>query len=82
MKIEIILDRRQSISPAVQEALYQALLERLSECYPDISLRIAVGSAMALNVSRATSDDKAAAIELVQSVWEDADSWMPEAELA
>ena len=49
---------------------------------PDIHVRVAPGSAMALTVSRASKEDKELAEAMVQEVWENAESWMPEENVA
>lgn len=82
MKVEIIIDRKHQVSQSIMDALYQALLTRLEERYPDVQVRVAAGSAMAMNVTRASREEKEEVEALVQSVWEDADSWMPEEESA
>ncbi|MFR9720489.1 DinI-like family protein [Aeromonas diversa] len=78
MKVEIIIDRKHQITQEVMDALYQALQSRLEERYPDIQVRVAHGSAMAMNITRASKEQKEDLEALVQSVWEEADSWMPE----
>lgn len=78
MKVEIIIDRKHQITQVVMDALYQALQVRLQEIYPDILIRVAHGSAMAMNITRASKEEREELEALVQSVWEEADSWMPE----
>ena len=78
MRLEIIIDRKHQIPTSTMEALRQELLKQLGERFPD--LRVAPGSAMALTVSRASKEDKELAEAMVQEVWENADSWMPEEE--
>ncbi|MEW7867738.1 DinI-like family protein [Aeromonas diversa] len=78
MKVEIIIDRKHQITQEVMDALYQALQRRLEERYTDIQVRVAHGSAMAMNITRASKEQKEDLEALVQSVWEEADSWMPE----
>lgn len=78
MKVEIIIDRKHQITQVVMDALYQALQARLQEIYPDILIRVAHGSAMAMNITRASKEEREELEALVQSVWEEADSWMQE----
>ncbi|MBZ6072132.1 DinI-like family protein [Aeromonas schubertii] len=78
MKVEIIIDRKHQITQVVMDALYQALQARLQEIYPDILIRVAHGNAMAMNITRASKEEREELEALVQSVWEEADSWMPE----
>ena len=82
MRLEIIIDRKHQIPTTTMEALRQALLKQLGEKFPDLHVRVAPGSAMALTVSRASKEDRELAEAMVQEVWENADSWMPEAENA
>ncbi|MFE8730426.1 DinI family protein, partial [Aeromonas hydrophila] len=60
----------------------QELLKQLGEKFPDLHVRVAPGSSMSLTVSRASKEDKELAEAMVQEVWENADSWMPEESLA
>ena len=80
MRLEIIIDRKHQIPTATMEALRQELLKQLGERFPDLHVRVAPGSAMALTVSRASKEDRELAETMVQEVWENAESWMPEAE--
>ena len=80
MRLEIIIDRKHQIPTATMEALRQELLKQLGEQSPDLHVRVAPGSAMALTVSRASKEDRELAEAMVQEVWENAESWMPEAE--
>ena len=80
MRLEIIIDRKHQIPTSTMEALRQELLKQLGERFPDLHVRVAPGSAMALTVSRASKEEKELAEAMVQEVWENADSWMPEEE--
>ena len=80
MRLEIIIGRKHQIPTATMEALRQELLKQLGEQFPDLHVRVAPGSAMALTVSRASKEDRELAETMVQEVWENAESWMPEAE--
>ena len=82
MRLEIIIDKKHQIPTSTMEALRQELLKQLGEPFPDLHVRVAPGSAMALTVSRASKDDRERAEAMVQEVWENSDSWMPEAENA
>ncbi|HCT5130527.1 TPA: DinI family protein [Aeromonas hydrophila] len=78
MRLEIIIDKKHQVATSTMEALRQELLKQLGEKFPDLHVRVAPGSAMALTVSRANKEDKELAEAMVQEVWENADSWMPE----
>jgi len=78
MRLEIIIDKKHQVPTSTMEALRQELLKQLGEKFPDLHVRVAPGSAMALTVSRASKEDKELAEAMVQEVWENADSWMPE----
>ncbi|MCZ4263388.1 DinI family protein, partial [Limimaricola sp. G21655-S1] len=78
MRLEIIIDSKQQIPTSTMEALRQELLKQLGEKFPDIHVRVAPGSAMALTGSRASTEDNALAEAMVQEVWENAESWMPD----
>ena len=58
MRLEIIIDRKHQIPTATMEALRQELLKQLGERFPDLHVRVAPGSAMALTVSRASKEDR------------------------
>ena len=58
MRLEIIIDRKHQIPTATMEALRQELLKQLGEQFPDLHVRVAPGSAMALTVSRASKEDR------------------------
>lgn len=82
MRLEIIIDKKHQIPTSTMEALRQELLKQLGEPFPDLHVRVAPGSAMALTVSRASKEDRERAEAMVQEVWENSDSWMPETENA
>ncbi|PJG58390.1 DinI family protein [Aeromonas cavernicola] len=82
MRLEIIIDKKHQIPTSTMEALRQALLKQLGETFPDLHVRVAPGSTMSLTVSRASKEDKERAEAMVQEVWENADSWMPEESMA
>ena len=82
MRLEIIIDKKHQNPTSTMEALRQELLKQLGEKFPDLHVRVAPGSSMSLTVSRASKEDKELAEAMVQEVWENADSWMPEESLA
>ncbi|MCS3454060.1 DinI family protein [Aeromonas rivuli] len=82
MRLEIIIDRKKQVSPDTMAALEQELLKQLGRRFPDIQVRVAGGSNMALNITRASKEDKELVEELVQEVWENAESWLPESSAA
>ncbi|MFG0833408.1 DinI-like family protein [Aeromonas bivalvium] len=82
MRLEIIIDRKKQVSPDIMAALEQELLKQLGRRFPDIQVRVAGGSNMALNITRASKEEKELLEELVQEVWENAESWMPESSVA
>ncbi|MGY3867689.1 DinI-like family protein [Aeromonas bivalvium] len=82
MRLEIIIDRKKQVSPDIMAALEQELLKQLGRHFPDIQVRVAGGSNMALNITRASKEEKELLEELVQEVWENAESWMPESNVA
>ncbi len=76
MRIEIMIDKEQKISPALLEALESELYRNLRPLYPKAAIRIRKGSANGLELSGLKlAEDKERVMEILQQVWED-DSWL------
>lgn len=75
MRLEIMIDKEQKISPAVLAALESELYRHLEPLYPKTAIRIRKGSANGIELSGLKLDeDKKNVMEILQNVWED-DSW-------
>lgn len=75
MRIEIMIDKEQKVSPAVLNALEAELYKHLTPNYPKTAIRIRKGSANGVELSGLKLDeDKKNVMEILQNVWED-DSW-------
>ncbi|HAS1204034.1 TPA: DinI-like family protein [Enterobacter cloacae] len=76
MRIEIMIDKEQKISPATQEALESELYRNLCPHYLKTAVRIRNGSANGVEQSGLKLDeDKKRVMEIMQKVWED-DNWL------
>lgn len=76
MRIEIMIDKEQKISPATLEALESELYRNLCPHYPKTAIRICKGSANGVELSGLKLDeDKKRVMAIMQKVWED-DSWL------
>nr|WP_321272742.1 DinI-like family protein [uncultured Tolumonas sp.] len=78
MRLEIIIDKKHGIGLETIEALANELNRQLTVKFVDLSIRVATGSAMSMSISKASKEDKVMIEELVQDVWENSESWMPE----
>ena len=78
MRLEIIIDKKHGIALETIEALANELNRQLTVKVSDLSIRVATGSAMSMSISKASKEDKVMIEELVQDVWENSESWMPE----
>lgn len=75
MRVEIMIDKEQKISPAVLTALESELYKHLAPLYPKTAIRIRKGSANGIELSGLRLDeDKKNVMEILQNVCED-DSW-------
>jgi hypothetical protein len=75
MRLDIMIDKEQKISPAVLAALESELYKHLEPLYPKTAIRIRKGSANGIELSGLKLDeDKKNVMEILQNVWED-DSW-------
>lgn len=75
MRIEIMINKEQKISPGILDALEAELYKNFLPIYPDTSIRIRTGSANGVVLSGVRQDDdKKNVMDILQSVWED-DSW-------
>lgn len=75
MRIDIMIDKEQKISPGVLTFLEAELYKNLLPVYPKTSIRIRKGSANGVELSGLKLDaDKKNVMDILQSVWED-DSW-------
>ncbi|MBN7122407.1 DinI family protein [Erwinia billingiae] len=75
MRLEIMIDKEQKISPAILAALESELYKHLEPLYPQTAIRIRKGSANGVELSGLKLDeDKKNVMEILQNVWED-DSW-------
>lgn len=75
MRIDIMIDKEQKISPGVLTSLEAELYKNLLPVYPKTSIRIRNGSANGVELSGLKLDaDKKNVMDILQSVWED-DSW-------
>lgn len=75
MRIDIMIDKEQKISPGVLTSLEAELYKNLLPVYPKTSIRIRKGSANGVELSGLKLDaDKKNVMDIFQSVWED-DSW-------
>ncbi len=76
MRVEIMIDKEQKISPALMEALESELYKNLRPLYPKAAIRIRKGSATGIELSGVKLvEDKERVMEILQQVWED-DSWL------
>ncbi|HGY4333600.1 DinI family protein [Klebsiella pneumoniae] len=76
MRVEIMIDKEQTISPATLVALENELYRNLCPLYPKTTIRIRKGSANGIELSGLKLDeDKKRVMEIMQQVWED-DSWL------
>lgn len=76
MRIDIMIDKEQKISPGVLTSLEAELYKNLLPVYPKTSIRIRKGSANGVELSGLKLDeDKKRVMEIMQQVWED-DSWL------
>ena len=78
MRLENIIDKKHGIGLETIEALANELNRQLTARFTDLSIRVATGSAMSMSISKASKEDKVMIEELVQDVWENSESWMPE----
>ncbi|MFP3522693.1 DinI-like family protein [Pantoea sp. SIMBA_072] len=75
MRIEIMINKEQKISPETFSALEGELYKNFLPIYPDTSIRIRKGSANGVVLSGVRQDDdKKNVMDSLQAVWED-DSW-------
>lgn len=75
MRIEIMINKEQKISPETLSALEAELYKNFLPIYPDTSIRIRKGSANGVVLSGVRQDDdKKNIMDILQAVWED-DSW-------
>lgn len=75
MRIEIMINKEQKISPEILSALEAELYKNFLPIYPDTSIRIRKGSANGVVLSGVRQDDdKKDVMDILQAVWED-DSW-------
>ncbi|ERM10883.1 DNA-damage-inducible protein DinI [Pantoea agglomerans Tx10] len=75
MRIEIMINKEQKISPETLSALEAELYKNFLPIYPDTSIRIRKGSANGVVLSGVRQDDdKKNVMDILQAVWED-DSW-------
>jgi len=78
MRIEIMINKEQKISPETLSALEAELYKNFLPIYPDTSIRIRKGSANGVVLSGVRQDDdKKNVMDILQAVWED-DSWQYE----
>lgn len=76
MRIEIMLDKRQKVSPAIVEAFQAEVHSRVVSLFPATTVRVRQGSVRAIELQGFSLDeDKDRLYEIIQNVWED-DSWM------
>lgn len=78
MRLEIIIDKKHGISLETIEALANELNRQLTARFSDLCIRVATGSAMSMSITKASKEEKTMIEELVQEVWENSESWMPE----
>lgn len=75
MRIEIMINKQQKISPDIITALEAELYRNFLPLYPNASIRIREGNANGVVLSGVRQDDdKENVMGILQSVWED-DSW-------
>ncbi|KGT95270.1 damage-inducible protein DinI [Erwinia typographi] len=75
MRVEIMIDKEQNISPATLTALEEELYKHLVPIYPKTAIRIRKGSANGVELSGLKLDeDKKRVMQILQDVWED-DGW-------
>ena len=75
MRIEIMINKEQKISPETLSALEAELYKNFLPIYPDTSIRIRKGSANGVVLSGVRQDDdKKNVMDILQAAWED-DSW-------
>ncbi|KOA68738.1 DinI-like family protein [Pantoea sp. CFSAN033090] len=75
MRIEIMINKEQKISPETLSALEAELYKNFLPIYPDTSIRIRKRSANGVVLSGVRQDDdKKNVMDILQAVWED-DSW-------
>ncbi|WP_313611557.1 DinI-like family protein [Pantoea piersonii] len=75
MRIEIMINKQQKISPNIITALEAELYRNFLPFYPDTTIRIREGSANGVILSGVRQDDeKKNVMDILQSVWE-YDSW-------
>jgi hypothetical protein len=75
MRIEIMINKEQKISPETLSALEAELYKNFLPIYPDTSIRILKGSANGVVLSGIRQDDdKKNVMDILQAAWED-DSW-------
>lgn len=75
MRIEMMINKEQKISPETLSALEAELYKNFLPIYPDTSIRIRKGSANGVVLSGVRQDDdKKNVMDILQAVWED-DSW-------
>lgn len=76
MRVDILIDKQQKISPATLEALEAELHKNLRPHYPAMAVRIRKGSSNGVELSGIRQDeDKKNVLNILQAVWED-DSWL------
>lgn len=75
MRIEIMINKQQTISQDILSALESELYRNFLPVYPDTTIRIREGSANGVTLSGVRQDDdKKNVMDILQAVWED-DSW-------
>lgn len=75
MRIEIMINKQQKISPVIITAFEAELYRSFLPLYPDTAIRIREGSANGIVLSGVRQDDdKKNVMDILQAVWED-DSW-------
>ncbi|MEK6305826.1 MAG: DinI-like family protein [Pantoea dispersa] len=76
MRIDIMIDKEQKISPGVLTSLEAELYKNLLHAYLKTSIRIRKDSANGVELSGLKLEaDKKNVIDILRSVWED-DSWL------
>jgi DNA-damage-inducible protein I len=78
MRLDIVIDKKHGIGLDIIEALANELNRQLTAKFSDLSIRVATGSAMSMSITKASKEDKIMIEELVQDVWENSESWLPE----
>ncbi|WP_210082122.1 DinI family protein [Pantoea endophytica] len=76
MRIEIMLDKNQKLSPSVLDAFQNEVSKRVLALFPETIVRVRQGSYTSIEMlGFKLDDDKRRLNDLLQNVWED-DSWL------